>query len=327
VQASPDVRQREHQMLKRTVEAANERFHDSLDELEVEIRTAQAVLRRDIALIKADRKKREAAVKEKEAEKARQAAESSARQPTPLPKEAPTEAPKELKREQSPAAPSPTKPEAYAPAPIPASVSKPPTPPAEPTELKREMEDKAPAPAPATAEPPPSAPPAPSSDNDAKMENVEDLGDTNGGDDFDFDALFNDAVMDTGDDQDVKMDDGPDLDFTLDEPAPSQLLAGLEDFAKGSDDDQGGQSNNNNNNNGNADVDITMTDLPEMAKPQSSENKTKPAEESFDLPPNPIDDLNLETMGNDNIDDLFDLDYENPEATQFDDAFFGFGES
>ena len=55
--------------LKRAVAAGSERFHDSLDELENEIRMAQAVLRRDLAQLRAERKQKEAQAKEKEAEK------------------------------------------------------------------------------------------------------------------------------------------------------------------------------------------------------------------------------------------------------------------
>ena len=69
-QAGPDNGRMQY-TLKRNVTAASERFHDSLDELETEIHQAQTVLRRDLALLRADRKKREAAAKEKEAEKVR----------------------------------------------------------------------------------------------------------------------------------------------------------------------------------------------------------------------------------------------------------------
>ncbi|KAF2689250.1 hypothetical protein K458DRAFT_427458 [Lentithecium fluviatile CBS 122367] len=280
--------------LKKSVVVANERFHDSLDVLEAEIRQAQTVLRRDLALLKADRKKREAAAKEKEAEKARLAAESSMKKITP-----PT-------KEESPVPPAATQ------------SDKPATSTGEPPSLKREMEKM-----------PPSAPEPSAPAEDVQMENA-DIDTTNNPDtDFDFDALFGESVMDSaGDDennQEINMDtSGPDLNFTLDESAPS-LLRGLEDFAKAGDDDNGAQSNAN----GNLDMDFTMTDVPDMHNHQSSEqtSTSKPVEDTNVQPTTTNDDLNLDTMTTDNLDDLFDLDYENPEATQFDDAFFGFGES
>jgi hypothetical protein len=280
---------------------ANMRFHDALDELENEIERAQTVLRRDLALQKAHRKKCEAAAKEKEVEKARLAAESSMEKSAP-PKtgEAPVAVAPPVKAEP------------------PAPTNKPSVPSPEPPSLKREVEEPAPPP------PPPPPPPASAPAEDTHMGGT-DLGDTHGQDnDLDFDAIFNDAVDDANN-QDMNMDTtGLDLNFTLDEPAPS-LLRGLEDFAKDSDDGNGGPSNAN----GNMDIDFPMTDLPNTATQQTSDQNTttKPLEETTTQPPATNDDLDLDTMTTNNLDDLFDLDYENPEATQFDDAFFGFGES
>lgn len=280
--------------LKRAVTAASERFNDSLDELETEIQQAQAVLRRDLALLQADRKKREAAAKEKEAEKARLAAESSAKKNAPVKKES-----------SLPAAPS-AKPDAPGPSKPPAEQ------PTEPRALTREQEDARPPVATASA-----------SAQDAPMESADNPA-TEHDSEFDFDAIFGDSVMDTaGDNQgDVDMDaSGPDLNFTLDDSAPS-LLRGLEDFAKSSDD-----GNANANASTNMDLDFAMPDLPDTAGNTSSEQPgtTKPAD-STQQATDTSNDM-LDTMATDDLDDLFNMDYENPEATQFDDAFFGFGES
>ncbi|KAJ4305606.1 hypothetical protein N0V90_001137 [Kalmusia sp. IMI 367209] len=269
--------------LKRAVSAANERFQDSLDELENEIRLAQAVLRRDLALLRADRKQKEAAVKEKAAEKARLAAESSAKKNVPL------------KKEESPAPPKPA-------SPPPAK-----TEPAEPVAADTALHIKETAAQ--KASPPPADVPMENADNPHTAQESE----------FDFDAIFGDGAMDTSGDganDDLNLDTvGADLNFTLDDQ-PS-LLRGLEDFAKDSTDDNSGQ----NNESANLDLDFAMPDMPSMDVPA-----TKPQEDTAVQQTTSTDDLNLDTMPTDDLDDLFGLDYENPEATQFDDAFFGFGD-
>lgn len=254
------------------------------------------MLRRDLALKIADRKKRDAEVREKEAEASRLAAESSAKKNAP-PQTA-----------DAPVAAAPTQPD-----PTPQN-NEPTTPVGEPPSLKREMEEAA-----------PPVPPASAPNEDTIMENV-DLGGTTGTDDFDFDALFNDTVdAAPTDDNDVKMDtSGPDLNFSLDEPAPS-LLRGVEDFANSGGDSSTLPAGNSTS----IDMDIPMPDFPDTKNTQPNEQNgtTKPPEEPPAQLPTTTDDLNLDTMTTDNLEDLFDLDYENPEATQFDDAFFGFGES
>lgn len=284
--------------LKRAVAAGSERFHDSLDELENEIRMAQAVMRRDLAQMRAERKQKEQAAKEKEAEKVRQS--------STLPKKEDVDAP------PPPPAKSPTPPPIK---PEPAASTAP---------VKVEpVAEKSPSPKPAS-------PPA-----DVAMENADALNAAPESE-FDFDAMFGDSVMDTSgdgghDSGELNLVDGDDLGFTLDDqPDQPDLLRGLEDFAKGDDTENTPGQNNTST----LDIDFNMTDMPDLNNnpPPEQPPASKPEE-----PPAPppaaatttttTDDLDLATMTTDNIDDLFDLDYENPEATQFDDAFFGFDEN
>ncbi|KAK7192559.1 hypothetical protein DPSP01_006500 [Paraphaeosphaeria sporulosa] len=278
--------------LKRAVFAGSERFHDSLDELENEIRHAQAVLRRDLAQMRAQRKEKEAAAKQKEAEQARLATESKSIPPPPSEEVAP------------PASPTPVKAE-----------------PAEPIKVEPEP-DK---------EPTPKAP-TPPADPDVSMENTDSLGGMQESE-FDFDAVFGDSAMDTSGDAgnehgDLNLDAGADLDFTLDEQPSDGLLRGLEDFAKGGTDDIVAQ-----NNASALDLDdFNMTDMPDLnesAPPQepitASATTETTKQDTAGQETTTNSELNLDTMTVDNLDDLFNLDdYENPEATQFDDAFIGF---
>ena len=286
--------------LKRAVAAGSERFHDSLDELENEIRMAQAVLRRDLAQLRAERKQKEAQAKEKEAEKARQTAvvpklEDAA--PPPAPAKSPTPPP--VKSEPLPSAATSTAP------------------------VKAEPE---------APQPPEPKPPTPSADVD--MENADALNTTQESE-FDFDAMFGDGAMDTSGDGangtgDLDLDVTDDLDFVLDE-APDQpdLLRGLEDFAKASTDDTAGQVNASST----LDLDFAMADMSDLhTNPPAEQPTATKAEDTTTQQPAAVaaatEELNLDTMVTDNLDELFDLDdYENPEATQFDDAFFGFGDN
>ncbi|PVH96043.1 hypothetical protein DM02DRAFT_617487 [Periconia macrospinosa] len=289
------------QLFKRTVAGAADRFHDSLDELEAEVLHAQLVLRRDLALMKADRRKREAAAKEKEAEKARLAAESTAQKPVPPP----------VKQEEppKPASPPPVKTE------TPVKSNTPPEPPPEPSITVHKTENTSPLPAPGISAAPGDAQNAPVEDATA------DLGQDNN--EFDFDALFGDTMDTTGGEGDNQGDlnldgSGNDLNFSLDDTGPS-LLPGLEDYAKSGGDDLAHDTNTNIN------LDLPMPDLDMTSTAPTQPSTTKPAEE----PPaqqTALDDLNLEAMTTDNLDDLFDMEYTNPEESQFDDAFFGFGE-
>ncbi|KAF3009959.1 hypothetical protein E8E13_011208 [Curvularia kusanoi] len=314
------------QGLQRAVPVASERFHDALDELENEVRLAQTVLRRDLALLKQDRLKREAAAKQHEAERVRLAAES---------RNAPAKQDEAV-----------VKPEATTPAVQPEAPPQPP-----PAELLRKIDTpEAPlkieeAPAQPSATDTTTAPPAdplfdatPTDSNHQEQE-------------FDFDFEFGDAMDTTGGNSNNNesgdmMDTSGDLDFTLDE-GPS-LLRGLEDFAnaKSNDDD-------NKTAGASADLDFTMPDLPDLntdAKPPAEQPKpaepiqqdtkqsdsvkdSKPVEEAADSKP-AVDtnstaniDEPMETMTTDNLEDLFNLDdYDNPEGgdSAFNDAFFDF---
>ncbi|EAT81848.1 hypothetical protein HBH56_102200 [Parastagonospora nodorum] len=311
---------------QRAVPIATERWHDALDELENEVRLAQVVLRRDLALLKQDRKKREIAAKEKEAEKARLAAESrnvgtSIKLPDPVVEKVSTpvqsEAPTETKLEQEP---SPEKPlkreEENVPPPIDTSVTQ---------ETERDpLFDGTPT----TANP---------------QEN-----------EFDFDAMFGDAMDTSGDNnnQDNMMDTSGDMDFNFDE-SPS-LLRGLEDFAKDSVDSSTAQNTGTMD----VDIDMTMPDLPDLntsAEPPAPVEQPAPPKEPTPPPPQPpaepapapapapaaeaeAEAANNDTANNEannddlmggmmteNLDDLFNMDeYANPEQSSFDDAFFNF---
>ncbi|KAF1831429.1 hypothetical protein BDW02DRAFT_531962 [Decorospora gaudefroyi] len=321
------------QQLQQTVPNASERFHDALDELENEVRLAQTVLRRDMALLKQDRKKREAVAKEQEVEKARLAAESrhvhakaeeppkkTDKTPTPKPAEVPPKAPEVPTKAEEPAVKDVT--------------------------MGEGEEAKAPSP------PPPvdtSTEPAkdPLFDGTPTTANQQDS-------EFDFDAMFGDAMDTAGDDNhhNDMMDTSGDMDFTVDDgnDGPS-LLRGLEDFAKDGDDDH----SNNANHTSNLDMDFAMQDLPHLnmnpdpnPKPTNTHSDVKPApeaeppsaptqkaEESKPAPPPPTEEKKeattttdedmTGTLATDDLEDLFNMDeYENPEQSSFDDAFFNF---
>jgi hypothetical protein len=308
--------------LQRAVPAANERFNDALDELENEVRLAQTVLRRDLALLKQDRKKREAVAKQHEAERARAAAESRLSVPA--------------KKEEVV-----VKPEAITPAPAEAPA---------PAPVKQPARAKSPEAAPKVEEEPTQAPTIENTTTAPPADPLFDATPTNSTTqehEFDFDFEFGDAMASGTNDNGDMMDTSGDMDFTLDE-GPS-LLRGLEDFAN-----QKGGEDQNNGAGSNMDLDFSMPDLPDMtsdAKPTGEQPKpteqaqqasppahdakdTKPAQDSVDTKPTaPADDNAgnidepMETMTTNNLDDLFNLDdYDNPEGgdSAFDDAFFNF---
>jgi hypothetical protein len=323
--------------MQRAVPVATERFHDALDELENEVRLAQVVMRRDLALLKQDRKRRETAAKEKEAEKARLAAESRnvgavEQQQAPTVEKVSTPAQPEIPAEAEPEKenePEKTqeREEVHVPPPIDTLI--------ETTTERDPLFDGTPT----TANP---------------QEN-----------EFDFDAMFGDAMDTSGDNtnQDDLMDTSGNMDFNFDE-GPS-LLRGLEDFAKDSDDD----NTNSAQTASNMDIDLSMPDLPDLstgieapppndpttttkvATPQPPTTQPAPIEPSTTTtattttisnndtagqdPPTNVDTTNQDTttanddlmggMMTDNLDDLFNMDeYENPEQSSFDDAFFNF---
>lgn len=322
---------RQRQQLRSIVPVASERFQDALDELQNEVRLAQTVLRRDLALLKQDRKKREMAAKEKEAEKARLAAEPKKLGTAPKPEEikvetvstpAQPEAPVEdEKKKESEKQPEPKKElhgheEIVFPPPINTTIT-------DATERDPLFDGT-----PTTANP---------------QEN-----------EFDFDAMFGDAMDTSGDNnQNDIMDTSGDLGFDFDnlgndndnDEGPS-LLRGLEDLSKSGNDDNAAQTPSN------MDMDITMGDLPDLntttepsapaEQPALPASPPKPAEapapqplteptnaattNNNDAPNNDTatDDM-MGGMVTDNLDDLFNMDeYENPENSSFDDAFFNF---
>ncbi|KAI2480681.1 hypothetical protein Ptr902_07706 [Pyrenophora tritici-repentis] len=318
------------QQLQHIVPNATERFHDALDELENEVRLAQAVIRRDMALLKQDRKKKEAAAKQQEVEKARLAAETRA---------APAVQEVALVKVEKAVTPAPPEPVVMQEAPEPAKAKEPePEPEAA---VKREVEDtKAPPPPIETSIEPPKDPlfdATPTTGNHQESE-------------FDFDAMFGDHMDETSDNNaHDMMDTTDDIHFNLDDgnDEPS-LLRGLEDFAKDSVDDNANQTSN-------MDIDFTMPDLPGLnlstdsktttntdmhrnvtAKPPPEpepEPAPKPEEPKPAAQPPPeekkeetsTNDDMMGTMATDDLEDLFNMDeYENPEQSSFDDAFFNF---
>ncbi|KAL1798400.1 hypothetical protein ACET3X_002437 [Alternaria dauci] len=329
-QAGGGTGRMKHQ-LQQLVPSASERFHDALDELENEVRLAQTVLRRDMALLKQDRKRKEAAAKQHEVEKARLAAESKN---TPAPVD---EAPVKVEKAATPAPPEPPA-EPAQDAPEPATSAKDPGPEADEAP-KNEEDTKAPPPRPIETDVEPQRDPlfdgTPTTGNAQESE-------------FDFDAMFGDAMDTTGDNtHNDMMDTSGDMDFTLDDGNDgSSLLRGLEDFAKDDNADNANQASN-------MDMDFTMSDLPGLdmntdANTNANDNATvvKPAEpepapapkaeepkpaaepqveEKKEEPTTTTTDEMMGTMATDDLEDLFNMDeYENPEQSQFDDAFFNF---
>jgi outer membrane biosynthesis protein TonB len=335
------------QQLQRVVPHATERFHDALDELENEVRLAQTVLRRDMALLKQDRKKKEAAAKQHEVDKARLAAESRT---APAPASAPApvdEAPVKVEQAVTPTPPEPAVSQAEVPEPASANKSE-------------QAQEQQPEQEPELQEVPnkdedTKAPPPPiETDVEPQRDPLFDGTPTTGNaqeSEFDFDAMFADAMDTTGDNtHNDMMDTSGDMDFTLDHgnDGPS-LLRGLEDFAKDSDVDNANQASN-------MDIDFTMPDLPGLdmnteatantsdnataAKPAEPEPASKPeepkpeelkptaeppVEEKEEEPAVTTNDEMMGTMATDDLEDLFNMDeYENPEQSQFDDAFFNF---
>ncbi|KAF2015032.1 hypothetical protein BU24DRAFT_423947 [Aaosphaeria arxii CBS 175.79] len=309
--------------MKRAVPAGEDRFHDSLDELENEIHQAQAVLRRDLAVLQADRKKREQA---EAAERQRRAAESSAAKNTlpANPTQQPADAAATADKTQDATMTGTSEPEQ-------AAAAEPTKQPEEnPASPEKQMDD-----APPTLDTSNAPSRDPLFDETPITADAADTG-------FDFDAEFGDL---TGGDQvngDIDMDGVGDMNF----------LAGLEDFAK----DGGSSGVGDANASGGAgagdstadlDLDFAMPDLPDMNASTNTTDQPPPAApKPADPAPAPTtapdnnattNDTNnnnntnsmadtMEPTTIDNIDDLFDMDYENPEATQFDDAFFGFDE-
>jgi hypothetical protein len=123
------------------------------------------------------------------------------------------------------------------------------------------------------------------------------------------------------------------MGFSFDE-GPS-LLPGLGDFAQGGED--AGAADR--------DADVTMPDLPDLEVAEEKESvkveDAVPIKVATPPVPQPVveeakveepvktdtasDDLMGDMVTTDNLDDLFNMDeYENPEQSSFDDAFFNF---
>jgi hypothetical protein len=286
--------------LERVAPVAHDRFSAALDQLESQVRQAQTVLRRDLALMQADRLKRE----REEAERARLAAATIARRNGVATKEDVT-------------------PRAAATASEPAIST---------TQAKTSPQDAKPSVDHHAKESPQAistsdAPPDDAGHADATAT-------ATAQDEFDFDAMFGESLGDGGEDQEHSHDEGnanqdnsaSDLNFNLDDQGPS-LLRGLEDFAKSGDDDgvkteQGGGMKME-------EWDTSMPDLPDLSINQESNtaNPVKNEGTSTAQQPAQNSDNGDVVMGNDDLDDLFNMDYENPETTEFDNAFFGFDES
>ena len=299
---------------------ATERFQDALDELENEVRLAQTVLRRDLALLKQDRKKREIAAREKEAEKEKARVSRTLGNATTTKTEEGG-----VDKVSTPAAPeadeqAPSLQRADEKLPPPIETSNPPL-----TERDPLFDGT-----PTTANP---------------QEN-----------DFDFDAMFGDAMDTGGDNNDTHgdmMDTSGDMGFDFGDGEGDgdgqSLLRGLEDFAKSGDEDGADR----NGSNGDVDMDVAMGGLPELntateapvPAPTSAPAPPKPAEIPESHPPAASSEKDTTTSNNDapkdttttapddviphmptdSLDDLFNMeDYENPENSSFDDAFFNF---
>ncbi|KAL6708575.1 hypothetical protein ACN47E_002556 [Coniothyrium glycines] len=306
--------------MQRAVPVATERFHDALDELENEVLLAQTVLRRDLALLKETRKKREVAAKLHEAERARQAAEA---------KHAPQVQPDAPPKAEKITTPQPSEPAASIPEP---TVQK-----EEEQNITKHKEDRPPSPLKTDNDEPA---PHPLFDGTPTTANPQES-------EFDFEAMFGDSVMDTSgaDDQDMMMDMSGDMGFSLDDgnDGPS-LLRGLEDFAKSGDDNTAQDTS--------IGLDVPMPDLPDLSsttevhatpvpEPETKKEPTPKVETPKPITPpvqEPTADTKAEepaaegknndmmaTMAVDDLEDLFNMDeYENPENSSFDDAFFNF---
>lgn len=299
----------QHYKMRRIIPTAFIRFQTTLDDLESEVRQAQAVLRRDLALLQADRVKQEEA---EAAERERLAAATSLK-PDAGTKVSGSREPETfgLKREASPGpftslARANDGPNATAASDEQDKGSKTPQghmsaePSAEPAAVKSEPHEH---------------------ENDTVM---------------DFDDIFND-VEDKGGSKteqqdDVKTENAPpgDTAFHLDEQQDHPghpLLPGLEDFAKDVTDHTADNSG------GDFDMDFTMPDLPDLPTSQPKDSGDIPAsttETSAEQQGQGSggNEEMMQTMNTADLDDLFNMDdYGNPENSEFNDAFFGFGEN
>lgn len=308
--------------MKRAIPAALERFHDSLDELENELTRAKMTTRRDLAVLQADREKREQA---EAAERERIAAESCADKVRPPQSgsgggETSKKADVAMTDEAQPVQANTTKTEILL---IPENILDKSTSSAKPTGAAPSQQSH-PAPITTTTGPP-----------------VDDLFDpppTTANTDLDFDAMFNDQEPENQNADTSANPASPNLNFTLDD-GPSSLLPGLEAFANSANDNSAPNQAANIDETG----DFNMLDLPSNADPATNNpgqpesfSQTEHIESGIDSQyqnsqaqqqQQGQDDF-LDTMPTEpNFDDLFDIEYGNPEGTEFEDAFYAFGEN
>jgi hypothetical protein len=287
--------------MKQSIPAAQERFHEKLDELQKEIHLAQVVLRRDLALLQADRLKREQA---EAAERQRLAAESSAKGALSADKE---------KKDT-------VMPDADAAQPAVQSASSAPAPNSEPATITSASDRPVIVTTNASAPPPdPLFDPTPTTGNLQEA-------------DFDFDALF--ASAEPSGDAEGPSDppkDAPDLkadssmgNINFDDNTAPSFLHGLEDFANSSNDVTTGLGQPGDT------THINMLDMPNLhTDTNTTQNQQPPAPmaDGQDATQSADQSNLLVTMGGNSFDDLFGLDYgDNPESTEFDDAFL-FGDN
>jgi len=288
--------------MRKIIPPALNRFQTTLDDLESEVRQAQAVLRRDLALLQADRVKREQA---EAAERERLAAATAVKPDagSVAAKVSTSREPESLKREPSPGPSEITAPAPNGPGTTAATTA------VAGEQNKDSTTPKEQSPAEAAA---------------VKTENDNDI---------DFDDIFNDAG-DEGESKteaqnDVKMENAPSGDTTFhpdDQQGPS-LLRGLEDFAKDVNDHAADNAG------GNLDMDFTMPDLPDLPTSQPSDSGNIPiatteASTAQQAQGSGTNDEMMQTMNTADLDDLFNMDdYDNPENSEFNDAFFGFGDN
>ncbi|OCK81343.1 hypothetical protein K432DRAFT_403888 [Lepidopterella palustris CBS 459.81] len=307
--------------MKKTIPAALDRFHESLDELEKELYRAKAVMRRDLAVLQADRQKREQA---EAAERQRVAAESSTIKEASQGKVAsedmdivmadrgdvPAQSYNELvpaPQDTQQATPATTNATSTAPLPQPALIT---------TTIPSPRDDL--------------FDPSPTTGNPQETE-------------IDFDFANDESSNTHADGNNADPNPlSPNLDFTLDDHNEPSLLRGLEDFANSANDSTAANPPANMG----ADADFSMLDIPAettttgennsshndlLSHVQQMESAVDPQQQASQPQQQAQDDI-LDTMpdalpNDSNFDDLFNWDNENPEGTQFDDAFFGFEES
>jgi hypothetical protein len=277
------------------------RFQDSLDQLETEIRLTHTVLRRDLALMQADRLRRE---REEAAERQRLAAASSAKK----------NAVQQIESVH-----------------VPPTADTKPDPSTEDTSTSQTNPEQTDTSNTAKPLPPISTSSAPATD---PLFDGTPATDTAQDNDFDLEAMLFGDIGGGGDNAHTQ-DNGnaessnTDLIFNLNDNEPS-LLRGLEDFAKSSGDSGAGGSADQSNTN--LTLDFEMPDLPDLSasqpdNPPTTTAKVEDSSSTAQEQPTQNHANNADIAMNDDLEDLFNMDYENPETTEFDNAFFGFGES